>query len=386
MGFLDGTRVLDFTQNLAGPTCTQILAELGAEVVKVEPTDGDSARAWGPPFSGGDAAIFRAVNHGKRSVTLDLKRADDLTVARTMLEDADILVESFRPGVMDRLGLGAEVVCAAHPRLIYASISAYGERGPLGSEPGFDALMQAHAGLVSVTGHPGAPVRSGASIVDTATALWTVIGILAALRQRERTGRGTHLRAALFEAGLAYSAYYIAGFLADGKVPGPQGNTFPLIAPYGEFPTADGRIVIAPASDRLFGRLCTALGLESVAADPRFATNPDRVAAREEVRRIVSRKTAALSTADLMGVLREEGIPCAPVLDMSEVCEDPQTVASRALVGDRVLPPLTWNGDRASEAGDVPALGEHTDAARAGAAWAPPGDGEQKDEGADGDQ
>ena len=361
---LAGVRVLDFTQNLAGPTCTQLLADLGAEVIKVEPPGGDAARAWGPPFRDGDAAIFRAANHGKRSVVLDLRVDAGREAAHELLDRADVLVESFRPGVMEALGLGAEAALARRPALVYASISAYGERGPRGADPGFDSLMQAHAGLVSVTGHPGAPVRAGASIVDTGTALWTAIGILGALRERDRTGRGGHLRAALFEAALGYGAYHIAGYLADGNVPRPRGNAFPLIAPYGEFPTADGRIVIAPASDRLFARLCTALELEGMAGDPRYATNPRRVAARAELDRAVASATAARSTSDLLRVLRAAGVPCAPVLDIAEVCADDQTRACGALDGERVLPPLTWNGQRPRSAHGVAALGAHTEAFR----------------------
>ncbi len=359
---LAGIRVLDFTQHLAGPTCTQLLADLGAEVIKVEPPAGDAARSWGPPFRDGDAAIFRAVNHGKRSAVLDLRDDAGLAAARALLDRADVLVESFRPGVMEGLGLGAEEVLARRPGLVYASISAYGERGPRGADPGFDSLMQAHAGLVSVTGHPGAPVRAGTSVVDTGTALWAAIGILGALRDRDRTGRGGHLRAALFEAALGYGAYHIAGYLADGTVPRPRGNAFPLIAPYGEFPTADGRIVIAPASDRLFARLCAALGLEGIADDPRYGTNAQRVAAREELDRAVAAATAPRSTSALLRDLRAAGVPCAPVLDIAEVCADEQTRACGALDGDRVLPPLTWNGRRPRGAGGVPAPGAHMEA------------------------
>ncbi len=358
---LSGLRVLDFTQNLAGPTCTQALADLGATVIKVEPPGGDSARAWGPPFRGPDAAIFRAANHGKRSVVLDLRKERGRDAALALADRADVIVESFRPGVMDRLGLGADSLLERNPRLVFASISAYGERGPLGAESGFDSLMQAHAGIVSVTGPPGSPVRAGASIVDTGTALWAVIGILGALRERDRTGRGGHLRVALFEAALGYTAYHIAGYLADGTVPRPRGNAFPLIAPYGQFPTLDGEIVIAPANDRLFQRLCAALGLEDYASDERFATNPARVAVREELDRAVARVTSTRTTERLLRELRAVGVPCAPVLDVPGVCADPQTRGSGALEGDRVLPPLTWEGRRPRAAGGVPELGADTD-------------------------
>jgi crotonobetainyl-CoA:carnitine CoA-transferase CaiB-like acyl-CoA transferase len=359
---LDGVRVVDFTQNLAGPTCTQILADLGADVVKVEPPAGDGARGWGPPFRGEDAAIFHAVNHGKRSVVADLSTAGGRDAARRLIDRADVVVEAFRPGVMARFGLDADTLLAARPALIYASVSAYGERGPRGDDAGFDSLMQAHAGIVSVTGHPDAPVRAGPSIVDTGTALWATIAILGALRERDRSGRGGHIRAALFETALGYTAYHIAGYLAGGGVPVPHGNAFPLIAPYGEFPTADGRIVIAPASERLFRRLCAALGLVALAEDERLATNADRVAAREELDRAVSAVTRRWSTDELLGRLREAGVPCAPVLDIAEVCADPQTRACGALEGDRVLPPVTWNGRRPHGTRAVPKLGEHTEA------------------------
>jgi crotonobetainyl-CoA:carnitine CoA-transferase CaiB-like acyl-CoA transferase len=356
---LDGVRVLDFTQNLAGPTCTQVLADLGADVIKVEPPEGDAARAWGPPFRGADATIFRAVNHGKRSVVADLGTGAGRSAVRRLVSRADVLVESFRPGVMARFGLDAGSLLADQPGLVYASISAYGERGPRGDDPGFDSLMQAHAGIVSVTGHPDAPVRAGASIVDTGTALWATIAILGALRERDRTGAGGHIRAALFETALAYNAYHIAGYLAGGEVPTPRGNAFPLIAPYGEFPTADGRIVIAPASDRLFRRLCLALGLEGLAEEERLASNAGRVAAREELDRAVSAVTSTRTTAELLAQLREAGVPCAPVLDIAEVCADDQTRGSGALDCDRVLPPVTWNGLRPRGSDGIPAPGEH---------------------------
>ncbi len=347
--------VIDLSQNLAGPYCTQTLGDLGATVIKIEPPAGDPARAWGPPFWGGDSTIFLSANRNKKAVTLDLKQAEDCAILHEYVAGADVFVQSFRAGVAEKLGFGEASLRAMHPRLIYCSVSAYGASGPLRDQPGYDPLMQAHAGLISVTGHPGQPARVGTSIVDIGTGLWAAIGILAALRERDATGQGTHVGAALFETALAWNAYHIMGYLAGGNVPGPVGTAFPLIAPYDAFPTRDGRLMIAAANDGLFARLCDALELHTLRDDARTATNPDRVAARAFVNEHVTAATLRHTTVELEAKLRAAGVPCAPVLDVSQVVNDPQTVATGMLqkIGMEGAPdytavaaPITFDGVR----------------------------------------
>jgi formyl-CoA transferase/CoA:oxalate CoA-transferase len=347
--------VVDLSQNLAGPYCTQILGDLGATVLKVEPPAGDPARAWGPPFWAEDSTIFLSANRNKTSITLDLKNENDRAVLHDHIGRADVFVQSFRAGVIERLGFGEGVLRERDPRLIYCTVSAYGAEGPLKDQPGYDPLMQAHAGLISVTGQPGQPARVGTSIVDIGTGLWSAIGIMAALRERDATGRGAHVRAALFETALAWNAYHIMGYLASGVVPAPAGTAFPLIAPYDAFPTRDGRLMIAAANDGLFAKLCAALALDDLRDDPRLQTNPDRVAYKSVVNERVSAATMQYATAELEQLLRNAGVPCAPVLDVAEVVRHPQTIASGMLqrIGmegaedyTAVAMPLTFDGVR----------------------------------------
>lgn len=366
---LEGLRVIDLAQNLAGPFCTQILADLGADVVKVEPPGGDPARAWAPPQWGGDGTMFLSVNRGKRSITLDLKQERGRAVLLALVDRADILVESFRRGVMDRLGLDATTLRARRPSLVYCSVTAYGAEGPLADLPGYDALAQAHAGLIAVTGQPDAPARIGTSVVDFGTGAWAALAVLAALRERDRTGKGSHVVAALYETAIAYNAYHLMGFLADGTLPQRHGTGFPAIAPYGAFPAADGELMIAAANDALFQRLCDALGLQALAADPRWATNPLRVAGEAELRAAIEHVTRSLRLAELEAALRRAGVPCAPIRALDEVAREPQT-RSGGMLHDTPrddaptlcspLPPLRWNGMRAAADRPPPHPGEHT--------------------------
>jgi crotonobetainyl-CoA:carnitine CoA-transferase CaiB-like acyl-CoA transferase len=366
---LAGIRVVDLSQNLAGPYCAQILADLGADVVKVEPPGGDPARAWGPPFEGGQAVIFGAANRGKRSLVLNLKQSQGADVLARLLRGADVFLQSFRRGVIERLGFGWEELRLRHPRLVYCSVTAYGAEGPLRDLPGYDPLMQAHGGLVSVTGHTDQPARVGTSVVDMGTGMWTAIAVLAALRERDRTGQGTHVVSSLYETTLSWMAYHLAGWHADGTVPVPRGASFPLIAPYDAFPTADGRLMIAAANDGLFERLCVALELRGLAEDARFADNPARVAHRVELGAALADATRGLSTAALLDRLRRAGVPCAPIQDVAQVARDPQTLASavvrrtaRSAGQDftSVALPLRWDGRRAAHARPAPHAGAHT--------------------------
>jgi crotonobetainyl-CoA:carnitine CoA-transferase CaiB-like acyl-CoA transferase len=366
---LEDIRIVDLSQNLAGPFCTYILAELGADVVKVEAPGGDPARTWGPPFWNGESPIFMSGNGGKRSLALDLKTEAGRGIVRALAERADVFVQSFRSGVVESLGFGYDDVAALNPRIVYCSVTAYGARGPLRDLPGYDPLMQAHGGLISVTGQPGQPSRVGSSVVDMGTGMWSAIGVLAALERRRRTGRGEHVVTSLYETTLAWNAYHLMNYMATGAVAAPSGTAFPLIAPYEAFPTADGELMIAAASDGLFHRLCHALALPDLLEDDRFVDNPSRVANRPALVERIGAATHRLSTAALESNLREAGVPCAPILGMDAVAEAEQTRASGMVrrVPHPGIPdfaslalPVEWDGRRAEPERAPPRCGEHT--------------------------
>ena len=286
MTLLRGLVVADFSRVLAGPLCTMVLADLGADVIKVERSGtGDDTRTWGPPFAGGDAAYFLSVNRNKRSIALDLGSPGGRRAARALALRADVLVENFRPGTMDRFGLGHETLAEEHPSLVYCSISAMGR----GADPrlaGYDLVMQALTGLMSVTGPEGGePTKVGVALLDVVAGLYAATGILAALREREATGRGRLVEISLFEAGLAALVNQASNHLVGGLVPAPMGNAHPNIAPYETFATADGPLVVAAGNDRLFASTCAVLGVPGLASDPRFAANGDRVGNRRTVLR-----------------------------------------------------------------------------------------------------
>ncbi|HEU4369839.1 MAG TPA: CoA transferase [Methylomirabilota bacterium] len=368
---LDGLVVVDLTQNVAGPFCTQILGDMGAEVVKVErPGCGDDARAWAPPWWGEESAVFMAFNRNKRSLALDLKRDGGLEVLRRLVARADIFVQSLRAGAVAELGLDFPAASALNPRLVYCSVTAYGARGPLADLPGYDPLMQAYAGLMSVNGHPGQePARVGTSIVDMGTGMWAALGIMAALRQRDATGRGVEVTTALFETTLMWVSYHAMGYLGSGEIPQAQGSGTAMIAPYQAFPTADGYAMIAAASDALFARLAGALDAPELARDARFADNPARVGHRAELVEALSTRTRAFKTADLLERLRTAGVPSAPIHTVDRVLQEPQTQASGMLVGAAHprLPdyrslglPIQWDGRRPGVRRVPPRLGEHS--------------------------
>ncbi|HEU5195686.1 MAG TPA: CoA transferase [Methylomirabilota bacterium] len=368
---LEGLRVVDLTQNVAGPFCTQILGDMGAEVVKVErPGRGDDARAWAPPFWGTESATFMAFNRNKRSLCLDLKRDGGLEVLRRLVVRADVLVQSLRAGAIAELGLDYARATALNARLVYCSITAFGTRGPLAALPGYDPLMQAYGGLMSVNGHPGqAPARVGTSIVDMGTGMWAALGILAGLRQREATGRAVEVTTALFETALMWVSYHLMSYLGSGEVPQPQGSGTAMIAPYEAFPTADGYVMIGAASDTLFQRLAAALATPALAADPRFADNPARVRHRDALVEAVAALTRPHKAEELLERLREAGVPSAPICTMDQVAQAPQTLASGMLVGAphprlrdyrSVGLPIQWDGRRPDVRRVPPLLGEHS--------------------------
>ena len=361
---LAGIRVVDLTSSLAGPTCTETLAALGADVVKIEhPTRGDEARAWGPRFFEGGSVMFFAANRSKRSLALDVKDPDGHAALLRLVDSADVFVQSLRAGTAERLGLGSGELRRRNERLVTCSIEAFGRSGPLAGEPGYDPLMQAFAGIVSITGEADRPgVRVGASLIDIGTGVWAALGIVAALLERRDTGRGRDVGAALFDTALSLVGYQLTAALSSGVAPGRHGTAFPLIAPYEVFPTADGELMIAAANDGLFRTLCERIGLPELADDARFATNPDRLAHRDELLPPIRERLRARSSAHWLEALA--GIPVAPVQDLVEVAANAQTRESGMLgpVGgvESVLPPLRLDGERLTHATPPPLLGQHS--------------------------
>jgi len=364
-------RVVDVTTSIAGPYCAEILGALGADVVKVErPDTGDDGRAWGPPFWNGESAMFLAVNAGKRSLAVSLADARGREAVLQLTDGADVFLQSLRPGLAERLGLGARELRARNPRLVYCSIGAYGHVGPLSDEPGYDALMQAAGGLISMTGEAARPgVRVGSSLIDMGTGMWAALGIAAALLERERTGAGSVVDTSLYETALGYIGYHLVGYLADGTVPAPQGTVFPMVAPYQVFPTRDGELMVAGGNDRLFALLCEVLELPGLVSDERFRTNPDRVLNREALVAIVSERLRERTTAEWHERLTAAGVPAAPVADVADVATSEQTRALGILqhvehptIPELRLPalPLSFDRERATHASPPPLVGEHT--------------------------
>jgi formyl-CoA transferase/CoA:oxalate CoA-transferase len=361
-----GTSVVDLTSSLAGPTATQLLAALGADVVKVEPLAGDHARAWGPPFLDGKGAMFLASNAGKRSLAVDLGDDGGREIVLRLADRADVFLQSLRPGAAERHGLGAAELRARNPRLVYCSIGAFGSGGPLSGQPGYDPLLQAASGIMSVTGAAdGPPVRVGVSLVDLGTGVWAALGVLAALYERERTGAGRTLEISLYETALSLLASQLVGYLGAGVVPGREGSAFPQIAPYQVFPTRDGHLMIVAGNDKLFAGLCDVLGMPELTCDPRFLTNPARVANRPELVALLEARTKERDSAELAEALVAAGVPVSPVNDVGEAARHPQTEALRILqpLGDfvTVAAPLSADGERMRNTAPPPALGAHTE-------------------------
>jgi crotonobetainyl-CoA:carnitine CoA-transferase CaiB-like acyl-CoA transferase len=362
---LAGTRVVDVTSSLAGPTATQLLAALGADVVKVEPLAGDHARAWGPPFVEGEGAMFLASNAGKRSLAVDLGDERGREILLRLVDRADVFLQSLRPGAAERHGLGAAELRGRNPRLVYCSIGAFGARGPLSGQPAYDPLVQAASGIMSVTGEAGGPpVRVGVSLVDLGTGVWAALGVLAALYERERSGAGRTLEVSLYETAISLLAYQLVGYLGTGVVPGREGSAFAQIAPYQVFPARDGELMIVAGNDKLFGALCAVLGVPELASDPRFLTNPDRVENRAELVALLEKRTAERESAELLEALVGAGVPASPVRDVGEVARHPQTEALGILqqIGDLVTvgAPLSADGERVRHHAAPPSLGAHT--------------------------
>lgn len=327
-GPLSGLNVIDLTQNVAGPYAGLILAELGASVTKVEPPQGDATRTWGPPFWKGHSPTYLAINRNKSVVTLDLKAKEGRKRLDRLLEQADVVLVSSRPGAAGRIGLDYESVAKKHPGVIYGEITPFGAKGPRAHEPGYDPLMQALTGIMSVTGRPGdSPIRVGVSIVDMTAGMWLAVGILASLGVRRGSAKGHRVSVSLYETGMAWMAYHFASYWASGIPPRGWGSGVMMIAPYEGFQTRDGWVIIAAGNDGLFGSLGRAFGHPEWVDDPRFKSNADRVENRQDLSRLISDVTRGMTTEELEALLRRHGIPGAPVKDVAEALKDSQIAA-----------------------------------------------------------
>jgi len=351
---LTGRLVVDVTSSLAGPTCTQLLSSLGAEVVKIEPPGGDHARAWGPPFVGGEGAMFLAANAGKRSLVLDLSTAAGRAELLELADRADVLVQSLRPGAAESHGFGVETVRARNPQLVYCSIGAFGATGPLRDQPGYDPLLQAASGIMSVTGVDGMPpVRVGVSLIDLSTGVWAAFAIVSALMR----GGGATIDVSLYETALWLLSSQIVGYLGTGAVPGREGSAFAQIAPYQVFETSDGGLMIVAGNDKLFRALCAVIDLEP---DERFATNPDRVRHRAELAELIEERTRTWTRDALLDALVAAGVPASPVRDVGEAVDHPQTLALGILQDlgafTTVAQPFSVDGERVRHASPPPTL------------------------------
>ncbi|HEY3066783.1 MAG TPA: CoA transferase [Methylomirabilota bacterium] len=369
---LDGIRVIDLSRVLAGPFCAALLGDMGADVVKVEdPGAGDESRTW-PPHKEGESAGYLVNNRNKRGIAVDLKTAEGVDIVRRLARDADVLVENFRTGTMEDFGLGYERLAAANPRLVYCSVSAFGRTGPRAQGAGYEALMQAFSGIMSITGEPdGPPVRCGVSFLDLTTGILSALGIVSALHQRAHTGRGQRVDASLLETAVGLLNFQAEGFLLAGTVPRALGSAHPSLSPYRNFRCADGQwVFIAAANDRLWKRLTGALGLTAMADDPRFATNIERVKHRAELERAVSDAIAGVPREALLERLEAAGVPATPVNTVDQLLADPQT-RSRAVIRRMQHPklgdipvvgmPLTFSAMQPDIRRHAPLRGEHTD-------------------------
>ena len=345
---LDGIRVIDLSRVIAGPWCGALLADLGADVVKVEDTGpGDESRTW-PPHKDGEAAAYLLFNRNKRGIALDLKQPEAVEVVKRLVKDADVVIENFRTGTMESFGLGYDVLDRINPRLIYCSVSAFGRTGPRKDSPGYEALMQAFSGIMSITGEPGGqPVRAGVSFLDLTTGILCALGVSNAIIQREKTGLGQRVDGSLLETAVSLLAFHAEGYLLTGALPRPLGSGHPSLSPYRNFKCGDGQwIFIAAANDRFWQKLAKALGLTDLAADPRFEKNQGRVANRAELEGILEKTIGALDREPLLKRLEEADVPATPVNTVDQVMNDPQT-AERGIV-QRVLHP---------KLGEIPIVG-----------------------------
>ncbi|HET8999198.1 MAG TPA: CoA transferase [bacterium] len=369
---LDGIRVLDLTRNIAGPFCSMILGDLGADIIKVErPGVGDDTREWRPPDWNGISTIFLSFNRNKRSLVVDLDHPDGQAIVRRLAAEVDVLVESFRTGSLAKRGLDYAHVRAGNPKIVYCSITGFGSTGPLADRPGYDPVIQAYSGIMSMTGEPGRPpCRTGPSIVDIGAGMWAALGVLGALHARERSGRGCRIETSLLETGVAWVGYHLVAYLATGRAPGPVGSRAAMIAPYEGFATRDGYLQLAAGNTSIFERLCNALGTPELAGDSRFRTNADRVTNRDALHEILEARFLTRTAREWEAVLLAGDIPCSRVRKLDEVAADPQVEALNLFppVPHPAIPdlrlanlPITIDGERAARLDLPPDPGQHTD-------------------------
>ena len=369
---LDGIRVLDLSRIIAGPFCSQILGDMGAEVIKVEqPGVGDDSRAWGPPFVKGESVYFFSINRNKKSITVDMKDPRGKAIIRELAKRSDVLLENFKPGTLAKLGLDWEDLRPDNPRLVFCSVSGFGRTGPAAARGGYDVIVQAVGGLMGITGEPdGPPVKVGVAMTDICTALYAHGAILGALYARERTGEGQRIDVSLLETQIAALINIASSYLNAGEIPAKWGTAHVNIVPYQAFKTQDGYMIIGAANDRLWVKLCEAIGLVEMARDPQYATNAQRVAHREEIVRLLEARLRAKTRKAWEAVLAPLGIPCGPINRMDEVFADPQVghlqmvlEAEHPQVGRirMVRNPVTFSRSPVDLRQAPPVLGEHTE-------------------------
>ena len=370
---LDGLRVLDFSHALAGPYCTLLLSYYGATVYKVEPPEGEIGRGWGPPFTGGEASYFLALNAGKQGMSIDMKKPEGAELCGRLAGKVDVLIENFRPGTMARFGLGYEQLHARNPRLIYCSISGYGQNGPSRDEPAMDLILQASSGLMSFTGTAdGELVRCGHSVADITAGMFAMIGILLALQTRNKTGWGQYIDVSMLDSMISAMSSPFANFHGLGRSPRPLGSAFASIVPYSAFPASDREIVIAIGSERLWIAFCSAIEQPGLAADPAYRTNADRIRNRTILEPLLAEITRVKPAAEWIEILGARGVPCSTIKTFQEVADDPQT-AIREMIqpvdhgSAGVFPvtgvPVKLSGTPGKVRGGAPGLGQDNEAA-----------------------
>ena len=371
-GALQGIRVLDLTRILSGPYCTMMLGDMGADVIKVEnPEGGDDTRGWGPPFLNGVSTYYISINRNKKSLTLNLKHEKGKEILADLIRRSDVVAENFRPGTLDKLGFAWEEIQRINPRAILTSVSGFGHTGPRASEPGFDIVIQGEGGLMSITGEPdGPPTKVGASVADIVAGMLAAQGTILALYHREKTGRGQKVDISMLDGQVALLTYHANSYFATGNIPPRRGNKHPSITPYETYTCADGYLNLGVGNDSLWQRFCDSMELSEIRDDPRFAVNTDRVKNREALAGLLVPLFADLKVAPTLAALKEAGIPCGPINDLSQVFSEPQVIA-RDMVLDMDVPEagptkLTGVPIKLSETpGAVeippPSLGQHTE-------------------------
>ncbi len=371
-GPLEGIRVVDLTRILAGPYCTMMLGDMGAEVIKIEhPDGGDDTRGWGPPFLNGVSAYFISINRNKKSLTLNLKDERGKEILRDLIRNSDVIVENFRPGTLDKLGFSWEEIHRLNPSMVFASLSGFGQTGPRKSEPGFDVVIQGEGGVMSLTGEPDAPPsKVGASIADITAGMLAAQGVLLSLYHREKTGVGQMVDVGMLDGQVALLTYHANNYFATGKLPPRRGNKHPSITPYETYECKDGYFNLGVGNDSLWRRFCDAMGLGEIKEDPKFAINKDRVNNRLELQEILDAFFAEKTVGETLDSLRDAGIPCGPINNLEQVLNEPQILA-REMVVDVDVPvagptkvtgvPIKLSETPGAVRTPPPSLGQHTE-------------------------